>query len=146
MAEITIDGQPFEVVPGKGKADQDAYVGKRADFAKSIDRPVERFVARLGNVSPEDKATAIAAFVQRKDWDEPPRALVCRVAASRVGTLILASMVLRPAMSAEALDALITEANFTEVDAAIRQALAPPSDEAILQANEALKERIRNAK
>jgi hypothetical protein len=85
--------------------------------------------------------------MQRPDWDAPTEEEVNNASHTRPGVYILASRVLRNSdgscLSHAELSELVTIDSYREVERLIVDALRPPTDEDILKANAALKEKLR---
>lgn len=145
---MKIADREFDVRP-LSEFDEAIYRRWIAEKAQELDRPLERFCSRLGNISQADRAAAITAFLARPDWDTPPAGLLKQVEDSWAGVISLALAALSPRPELEWLKSVITEDNrdaiHLQILAAIQVALAGPTAEEILARNAAIKQKIAEA-
>ena len=145
IRKIEIKGREFQVVGLVGEAFK-RWTTVVEQLAKDHDKPLERFIKKLGGVSDEDRKIAIAAFVTTPGWDTPPKYLCQWWAASPPGAAYLLRAACKPTLSEEEANELIGE-DYHAIYCQIAKAINDPVTPAELnQQNEELKARLRGAK
>jgi hypothetical protein len=148
---IIINSVEFELV-GYSEAEFNQYQEVIKGFARYHDRPLQRFCSRLGNISAEDRASAIAGFMARDDWNEPTPDVINHARRRVDGVAALCGFVLRQLAdnqkpSQAYLEELIKDnqdAVLAQVKAALAKFYAPPTDADIIAKNEELRKRLTN--
>lgn len=142
---LTINGKPLPTGDYTPEV-YDAWRKFGEILARQADQPLARFLAEhCRGLSREDKQDALAAFLAHPGWDEPAEWQVTEAMRSLDGVAFLVSRLADPPITGnEAKEQWVSEDNRLEVLAQV-QRMADPSDEDILAANQALRERIARA-
>ncbi len=143
MSAITISNNQYHAKPLTAK--QFAwYQQVLCEAAKPLDKPLARFIAKLDGVDGEDRKAAIAAFLQRPDWDAPPESLMKQAAKSVNAVILLARMCCEP--EPPYADCLLhagdDPAAFYDKICKAMQPPAPATNEQIIERNKGLRARL----
>ena len=141
MGTINLNGVDYEC-----SLPQAAYARYReqlVELVKTVDRPLERFVAKLGGVSEADRATAIAAFVQRPDWDKPPEYMLTRGECTDKGCTLLMFHCLTPTPDAVTRKAIVDADVDDTLHSKLVRAMQPTPAADVLKHTAKLKEKLR---
>ena len=124
------------------KGTHSAWYAFIVKLAKVDDRPVARFISQhLKGIPKENHRDVLAAWMATPGWDSPSESAISEAANSLQGIRALATYCLMPELSWEEACLLIKEDNAEDVQEAIQSGLNP-TDEDIVKANQALRDRI----
>ncbi len=139
---LVFGDKSFEVraLSAEQEAAWSAYCRK---LAKSIDRPVARFIAKhCDGLDAEDQQRLLNAWMSSGQWQEPDEEATKEARESRLAACALAMFCLAPAPTWTEAKELITDNNKRQLWDAIHRA-ANPSNEDIRAANAELRERLQ---